>query len=235
MAANRDEFYARPTKAAHFWEDEPNILAGRDLEAGGTWMGVTKAGRFTAITNYRDPSIHKDNAPSRGHLTTNFLKSNVAPGEYLEELSKYGTNYYGFNLLVGTPDELWYYSNISGEPEKLEPGLYGLSNAFLDTSWPKLDQAKSQFSMALNGSLKQEELFELLTDQSKPRDEKLPETGIPLEWERAISSVFIKTEGYGTCCSTILKIGTGKMEFAEKTYEVGDRKTGLREFAIELY
>lgn len=236
LAANRDEFYARPTSAADFWKDHPDVLAGRDLQAGGTWLGLTKSGRFAAITNYRDPSIHKENAPSRGALTTDFLLGSETPGDYLKRISEEGDQYYGFNLLIGDQVELWYYSNMAGKPESLKPGSYGLSNALLETSWPKVGLGKKLFTESVNGNEPdQSKLLDALSNDSKPNDEDLPSTGIPYEWEKAISSIFIETETYGTCCSTILLIDQeNNARFVERSYPVGDRKSGTREYDLSL-
>jgi len=236
LAANRDEFYTRPTKKAGFWEDHPHILGGRDLEAGGTWLGLTKEGRFTAITNYRDPSIKKENAPSRGALTTDFLNGDESPADYLDRINKHGDQYYGFNLLVGDGEELWYYSNINREARELVSGSYGLSNALLDTAWPKLDLGHQLFKDSIsNGKPDENSLLEILENNHKPDDEKLPSTGVPYEWEKAISSMFIETETYGTCCSTILMIDhQNRARFVEKTYPVGKRIGGTEQYEIEL-
>ena len=235
LAANRDEFYARPTSAADFWEDQPDILGGRDLEAGGTWMGLTRQGRFAAITNYRDPSIKRENAPSRGALTTDFLMGAERPGDYLEKIDKEADRYYGYNLLVSDGEELWYYSNISKQAKALGPGSYGLSNALLDTAWPKVKLGKELFrSSVVNGS-SQSKLLEVLGNDEKPADKDLPKTGVPYEWEKAISSMFIETETYGTCCSTILLIDhENQARFVEKSYPVGDRAAGEKAFDLKL-
>ena len=135
-------FYARPTAPADYWRDATDLLGGRDLEAGGTWLGLTRSGRFAAITNYRDPSIKKEDAPSRGALTTDFLQGSTTPAEYISRIDEVADLYYGYNLLVSDSDEMWYYSNVTKEAKSLGPGTYGLSNALLDTSWPKVEVGK---------------------------------------------------------------------------------------------
>ncbi len=236
LAANRDEFYGRPTKEAGYWEDQPAVLAGRDLEAGGTWMGITKSGKFAAITNYRDPRIKKNNAPSRGHLTANFLRNEDTPEAYLREIQKEGEQYYGFNLLIGNMNELWYYNNIDHQIKQLSPGSYGLSNALLDTSWPKVDLGKGLLEKAYeDNNVEDGTLFDLLGNSDLAKDEDLPSTGVPYEWEKAISSMFIETDTYGTCSSTIMIIDDqNKVRFVEKNYPVGNRVAGIKQFEIQL-
>jgi uncharacterized protein with NRDE domain len=152
MAGNRDEFYERPTAPMAFWNDAPEVLAGRDLQAGGAWLGVTRSGRFAAITNYRDPTHGRVDAPSRGDLVSNYLTSQAGPQEYLEQLAPYGNNYNGFNLLVGDSQNLFYYSNYHGaEPKQLQPGYYGLSNHLLNTPWPKVEKGQRRLQELLNG------------------------------------------------------------------------------------
>lgn len=236
LAANRDEFYARPTRETEYWEDQPEILAGRDLEAGGTWMGITKEGRFAAITNYRDPGMKKENAPSRGNLTADFLKGNDTPESYLLKIQKTGDAYYGFNLLIGNSDELWYYNNINHEIRQLPPGSYGLSNALLDTSWPKVKLGKDLFGKASeSANIEDGTLFDALGNSGKAADNDLPSTGVPYEWEKAISAMFIETETYGTCSSTIVTVDDeNRIRFVEKTYPVGNRVEKTKEFEIQL-
>lgn len=238
FAANRDEFYERPTRAAQFWDEQPDLLAGKDLKAGGTWMGITKAGRFAALTNYRDPASRNEEAPSRGHLVRNYLESSNPPGVYLRRLHAQADQYNGFNLLVGSPDELMYYSNHTGEASSLDPGLYGLSNELLDAPWPKTERAKAE----LSDTLREDEidisaLFEFLKDDQPAPDDQLPDTGIPRELERAVSPIFIKTEQYGTRSSTILLISNdGKVTFEEHRYKNGStevKDTSRFEFELE--
>ncbi len=236
IAANRDEFYARPTSEATFWKDHSEILAGRDLEAGGTWMGITTEGRFAAITNYRDPGIKKENAPSRGHLTTDFLKGCHTPESYLLDIQKKGDLYYGLNLLIGNRNELWYYNNINHKIIQLPPGSYGLSNALLDTSWPKVELGKYLFEKASESvKIEDETLFNALGNTSEADDDILPSTGVSYEWEKAISAMFIETETYGTCSSTIMTVDdVNRIRFVEKSYPVGGRVAKTKEFEIQL-
>lgn len=219
-AANRDEFYKRPAKAAYFWEDHPSILAGRDLEKMGTWMGVTRTGRFAALTNYRNPSeFDKTDKKSRGHIVRDFLAGDETSLEFLKKLQQVSLDYRGFNLFVSDGDSLMYYSNIGNEIKQLEPGIYGLSNDQLDTPWPKVEKGKQTLKQILDNEFNHERLFSLLGDQETAPEEKLPQTGVPLQLEKTLSSIFIKSPDYGTRCSTVLTIDQHqKIHFIEKTF-----------------
>jgi uncharacterized protein with NRDE domain len=220
LAANRDEYYERPTAQASFWEDCPDVLAGRDLVAGGTWLGITCTGRFAALTNYRDPALTVKNLRSRGHLVSDYLCGNLSPGDYMAMLSKKDTEYNGFNLLAGDSNSLWHYCNITGNQQRLSPGLYGLSNRFLDTPWPKVTRGKENMARCLRAeTIDSEKLFTLLVDDSLACDSQLPCTGVGLEWERILSPVFITSAIYGTRSSTVLTIDhAGTARFTERTY-----------------
>ena len=223
LAANRDEFYDRPTLPLARWEDIKDIYAGRDVKGSGTWLGMTRSGRIAAITNYRDPASLRPNAPSRGLVVSNFLSGTESGGAYLQRLKKTGHQYNGFNLIVGDDTGLWYYSNRADGIQKLDPGLYGLSNRLLNTGWPKVDKGKAGMSDQLrkNREVNPDDFFDLLADRSMAPDEKLPDTGVGLEWERVLSSVFITSENYGTRSSSILLIEkTGSVTFAERTFDV---------------
>lgn len=222
VAANRDEFYNRKTAPAHFWEDHPNIVGGRDLEASGTWMAMNKNGKISLVTNYRDPANMNSHAPSRGHLVSDFLVHGDAPKEYLERVSERAAQYNGFNLLTGYPDQLWYLSNYQQGIQKLESGVYGLSNHLLDSPWPKVQRGKEKFKNVIKDStIEPDKLFELLFDEQRAEDPMLPDTGIGLERERALSSMFIKTPGYGTRCSTIVLVShDNQVVFSERVYEL---------------
>lgn len=223
LLANRDEFYNRPTRKAGFWEDYPNILAGRDLVGGGTWLGVTKSGRFAAVTNYRDPSA-PTGTNSRGHLTADFLKSDESAENYLTEIFNKADQFSGFNLLIGeinsAKNEIFYFSNRSNKITKLTPGIYGLSNHLLDTAWHKVKTGKEAFAELLNeDKISNESFFELLSDKTIAVDESLPDTGIGYEFEKKLSQIFIETPVYGTRCSTVLTFDSNfKTNFEEKVY-----------------
>lgn len=222
LAGNRDEFYQRKTAPATFWKDEPSIVAGRDLEAGGTWLGMNKNGRISMVTNYRDLRNVKTSAPSRGHLVSNFLASNEGGESYLRKLQPTASQYNGFNLLVGDADRLWYLSNYREGIEKLDTGIFGLSNHLLDTPWPKVKNGKAMFSNIIaNKIIEPEQLFQFLTNEERAADENLPDTGIGIDRERALSSMFIKMQGYGSRCSTVILVDQkNNVTFSERVYDV---------------
>lgn len=211
IAANRDEFYDRPTAPLAFWDDSPQVLAGRDLKEGGTWMGITRAGRFAALTNYRDPRSVRPNAPSRGHLVSDYLQGAEPARGYLDRLASRAAAYNGFNLLLGDETGLYYYSNRASEVQALPPGLYGLSNHLLDTPWPKLQRGRSDLWRVLDHGPEPtpDALLRLLADRTPAPDTELPDTGVPLEWERWLSPIFIEAPGYGTRSSTVLLVDSG--------------------------
>ena len=221
FAANRDEFYNRPSEQAEFWPEHPDLLAGKDLQAGGTWLGITKQGKFAAITNFRDLKNLKTDAPSRGKLTLDFLLSDISPQEYYAELLPKLNDYNGFNLLLGTADELFYFSNMTDELMKIESGIHGISNAILDTPWPKVGKGKQQ----LQNLIQREEIhaFEViryikkLLLQLKTRN--LPDTGVGIDLERMLSPIFIKSEKYGTRCSSVVMVDNdNNVKFVEKFF-----------------
>ncbi len=221
LAANRDEFYERPSTPADFWTKYPQVLAGVDLKEKGTWLGVTKKGKFAAITNYRDPDSWKAQAPSRGKLVSRYLTGSTDPEKYLNSISKKAHAYNGFNILLGDANNLFAYSN-RGEIQKLLAGIHGLSNRQLDTPWPKVKRGKRMLKAALEkkGDDLEEALFALLADRRIPPDDELPQTGVGLEWERILSPVFITSPVYGTRSSTILLIGKNRrVKFVEKVYD----------------
>ncbi|MFO7601072.1 MAG: NRDE family protein [Candidatus Desulfacyla sp.] len=221
IAANRDEFYERPTAPAGFWDERPHILAGRDLRAGGTWFGITRKGRIGAITNYRDPAALKSAAPSRGRLVTDFLTGDEEPEAYLTRLSVSAGDYNGFNLVVGVKDRLCWYSNRGHGIRRILPGVHGLSNHLLNTPWPKISRAKAALKDILSNDpvLSPEPLLGMLLDRSIPGDDTLPDTGVGIELERILSPIFIASPGYGTRSSTILLIDRqDRVTFLERTH-----------------
>lgn len=238
LTANRDEFDARPTAPAAFWSDAPDILAGRDLAAGGTWLGITTNGRFAAVTNYRDSSAPAGEK-SRGDLTKNFLTGEETAQNFLREIERGKKDYSGFNLLVGdfgtSKSELFYFSNRGEKPQKLSGGIYGLSNHLLDTAWHKVEQSKAAFTEILqsNDEIPPAGLFAVLADRRVAPNEKLPETGVGIERERILSPAFIETDGYGTRSSTVLTVERdGRVRFTEKTF-VGNVGKLNYEFTLE--
>src|SRR5688572_22425135 len=179
VATNRDEFYNRNTKAADFWEDHPEVLGGRDLEAGGTWLGMTKQGKLSMVTNFRDPKNINPKAPSRGHLVSDYLTGKIPPDAYLKNLEQHAKEYNGFNLITGTTDDLWYFSNYGSGIQQLTPGIYGLSNHLLETPWPKIVKGKKKLEIVLQESdITPEALFNVLYDDAVAPDSLLPETGV---------------------------------------------------------
>lgn len=234
VAANRDEFYERPTTHAHFWEDQPQILAGRDLLKMGTWMGITKTGRFSALTNYRDPNEITAEKQTRGDLVADFLKAETLAETYLAEVAKKRALFPGFNLLAGTKDELYFYSNIENKLKKLEPGIYGLSNNLLNTDWPKVKRGKAGLTRIINESDNKitAELIKLLQNSERAPDKVLPNTGVPLEWEQLLSPLFIESERYGTRSSAVLLLSDTEIQLTERIYSQGKIKD--QEFRIDL-
>ncbi|MCY1416467.1 Transport and Golgi organization 2 [compost metagenome] len=217
VAANRDEFYARPTLPLAAWEEAEDVYAGRDLEAGGTWLGIAPGGRFAALTNIRDPGQPLGRR-SRGELVAGFLRGSESPLEYLHHVQRRAGEYSGFNLLVGDARRLCYLNPRLGLPRELEPGVHGLSNAALDTPWPKLERARAALSETLSAP-DANSLLTLLADTHKPEDERLPETGVGLATERLLSSVFIASQNYGTRASTALIVhADGRREIVERSF-----------------
>lgn len=235
LAANRDEFYERPSLPAGFWEEDDNILAGRDLQAGGTWLGITKTGRFAAITNYREPDAFKPNAPSRGKLISGFLQESSTPCDYLREVAVRSSSYNGFNILAGDAETLCYFSNRDGGVKELAPGMYGLSNHLLDTPWPKVDLGKKLLGSVLDGEIVPEKVFRVLRDRTQPGDSELPRTGLTLEWERVLSSIFITSQIYGTRSSTLITIDyQGNVNFMEHVFNNHPEPQHVKKFNFRI-
>jgi uncharacterized protein with NRDE domain len=220
VAANRDEYFGRPSAAADFWDDHRTVLAGRDLEAGGTWLGITLEGRFAALTNYRNPAERKTGVPSRGALVSDFLAGKAGPSEYAKEVEKGAMSYNGFSLLVGDADSLWFVSNRGGRRLRVEPGVHGLSNHLLDTPWPKVERAKARFAEQLKKPFDPAAAFAMLGDTERAASAELPSTGVSLELEERLSAIrILAAGGYGTRCSTVLCFtNDGRVEFHERSY-----------------
>lgn len=220
VAANRDEFYDRPTTRADFWADHPGILGGRDLRAGGTWLAIDRRGRMAAVTNYRQGEREPAAPRSRGVLVSDYLTSDVDADTHIARVERDAAHYNGFNLIAGDARELRWFSNREGRARRLGSGIYGLSNHLLDTPWPKVTAGKSALSAALGGGTDLVSgLFALLSDRTQVQDESLPRTGIGLDWERLLSSAFIASAEYGTRSSTVVLVGRdGRVTFAEQTF-----------------
>jgi len=208
FAGNRDEAYERPSAAAAFWEDAPDILGGRDLEKGGSWLGLTRAGRFATVTNYRDAASHREAPRSRGELVASYLRGAEAPKPYLQGVMAEGRHYRAFSLIVGDLEQLFFGSNRGNEVEEIAPGVHGLSNHLLDTPWPKVRNGRERVRALLGraqGDLVSG-LFDILPDRTVAPDAELPDTGVGLERERELSPCFIADGRYGTRASTVLLI-----------------------------
>jgi len=238
LAANRDEAYARPTAAAAFWHDYPHIYGGRDLEQGGTWLGIARNGRISAVTNFRDGYTAKNAARSRGELVGNFLRGVQPAREYVSRVSRDGHSYNGFNLIAGDLDELYYVSNRASVMTAITPGIHGLSNHLLDTPWPKIERGKKILSGLLQHNKREliDGLFALLADRATVADDLLPDTGVGLARERALSPAFIISPIHGTRSSTGLLVDNhGQVIFTERSFgERGKRaQTITGRFALE--
>jgi uncharacterized protein with NRDE domain len=230
VAANRDEWRERPAEPARWWPDHPEIFAGRDLQAGGTWMGITRGGRFAAVTNFRDPSDKRSTARSRGGLVTEFLLGAESPARFLSNLSARAHEYNGFNLILGDRASLFYYGSREGEPRAIEPGVHGLSNHLLDEPWPKVVRGRSRMEAALSspGDDPTPALFDLLSDVESAPDDELPNTGVGTAWERRLASALITGEEYGTRVSTVLTLSSsGNVTFEERARAGDGFVTGI--------
>jgi len=234
VAANRDEFYERPTAPADFWSDNPDIFAGRDLLHMGTWLGVTKSGRFAALTNYRDPLEISIDKQSRGDIVASFLSETVSPEGYLETLKRKKDDYAGFNILVGDFDSLYYFSNKQAEIKNVSEGTHGLSNQFLNTAWPKVVKGRTKLRdyVLAHDIVDIDVLFDIISDADVAPDALLPNTGVGLDLERQLSPLFIKTPTYGTRSSSVLLIGHDQsITFVERTFINGELN-GVKRFVL---
>lgn len=235
LAANRDEFFARPSAPLDWWPDD-QILAGQDLQAGGTWLGASRGGRIAALTNFRDPRANQSNAPSRGHLVSQFLESEISAAAFAEMLLPRLAQYNGFNLLLFDGQQLFYVSSVGAQARQLQPGLYVVSNHVLDTPWPKVERLKQGMLQHLaEPRLETEALFDLLSDRQQPEDATLPDTGIGLEWERRLGSIFVSAPGYGTRASTLLRLDRNRqLEMIERCFIEGGQISDTRQFQVCL-
>jgi uncharacterized protein with NRDE domain len=235
VAANRDEWRDRPAQAAHWWTDHPGLLAGRDLKAGGTWMGVSRTGRFAAVTNFRDPSDKRSTARSRGELVTEFLAGSESAARFLSNLSARAADYNGFNLIAGDGASLLYYGSREGMVRTIEPGVYGLSNHLLDEPWPKVTRARREMQAALEEGDPVPHLFQALSHDIHASDAQLPDTGVGVAWERRLSCALITGEDYGTRTSTVMtRSSGGEITFAERTRAADGDVTGVAEHRFAL-
>jgi uncharacterized protein with NRDE domain len=228
VAANRDEYYARATRGASWWGQNVSLLAGRAEDAGGTWFGINRQGRFALLTNVRAAGERNPHAPSRGGLVVAALQATMPIGRWLHEFAPRSGVFNGFNLLVGDPlasgaqaAGLYYFSNRRDlDASALAPGIYGLSNAALDTPWPKLTRTVARFALQIAQRVSYESLMAMMADRSVAPDWALPPTGVPLDWERALSAVQIRANGYGTRATTVLTVRTdGLATFVERSFD----------------
>ncbi|MCC5885204.1 MAG: NRDE family protein [Gammaproteobacteria bacterium] len=236
VAANRDEFHGRPAAAASFWQDQPQVLAGRDLEAGGSWLGVSRKGRFAAVTNFSEEPVEPLPPRSRGALVSDFLAGATAPEPYLSEIARHAGAYKGFNLLLSDGEELWYYSNRLPRPQRLEPGTYGLSNHLLDTAWPRVRRGKS--ALAVFEEAEQhpdvEELLALLADETAPTPAEIAASGLDPGHAGRITPCFIRGPVYGTRASTVVVTGSsGEIRFTEVGFEAQGHRIGRQDFSFQ--
>ncbi len=235
LAANRDEFFRRPSRALHFWEDCPAIFAGRDLEQGGTWLGVNTDRRFAAVTNYREPSEKSPGSVSRGLLVSDYLRSNTPPDSYLQAVLQRRHEYDPFNLLAGDEKSVFFLSSPAADIRQLTPGIYGISNGELDCPWPKIRHGKKMLHELLADKPvpDNEALFSLLRDDRRFPDEELPDTGIGIELERLVAPLFIHNGEYGTRSSAVLSItDQGQVSFAERSFDWNGNPAGTVSFSM---
>lgn len=229
LAANRDEAYARPAAPAAFWDDHPQIYGGRDLEQGGSWLGLTRSGRIAAVTNYRNRNAGRTTALSRGALVSGFLTSASDTESYLDRVKTQGEDYNGFILIAGDVEALYWLSNRGPGVEKIPAGVHGLSNHLLNTPWPKIERSKQAMELLLGAGEAElaSRLFDLLADRSEAPDDELPDTGVGLQRERELSPIFISGERYGTRASTVILVDRdGGVFFLERSFGAGGKPLG---------
>lgn len=240
LAANRDEFYERPTARMHWWPGD-NVLAGRDLRSGGAWLGVTRHGRFAMVTNIRNPALRLQNAPSRGALVKQFLEGADSAETFVAASVAQASHYEGFNLLcgdlAGATSSLWFVNSQERTAQAIEPGIHGFSNASLNTPWPKLVRMKQGFRHALaehDAGQRSERLQRLLHNATPTPDAQLPKTGVPLDVERMLGSIFIQSGHYGTRAATVLRVSSDQVTVSESGFTVGGEPQERNSFQFKL-
>ncbi|MCL9685260.1 NRDE family protein [Legionella maioricensis] len=244
ILSNRDEFYKRATVPAHYWQENPNIFSGKDLVGGGTWLGVNKSGHFSLITNYRNPNLYDLLMQSRGLLAKNFLFESIhtTPSAYVKKIARVSNNYNPFNLVVGNKAAITYYSNVINKTKKLTRNLYGISNHLLDTPWYKVLRAKDLFNKLRDELITceapdaiEKRLFSILEDKTLAPDNLLPNTGVSVELEKSLSSIFVNipNQAYGTRSSTIILFAKNNLFFSEKTF-INAQLTSLERTNIKM-
>jgi uncharacterized protein with NRDE domain len=234
LAGNRDEFHGRPAAAAHWWKEPDGILAGKDLQAGGSWLGLNRAGRFAVVTNYREPGVATSGKRSRGELVSGFLGSTASAADWMDRMGGQEDDYGGFNLVIGADEEAHYLTNRGDDRRNLKPGIYGLSNHRLDTPWPKVVAVREELARLIeHDRVDTNALIELLADRALAPDDELPHTGVPLDWERALSAAFIAGAEYGTRASTVVVMKPdGITEFVERRFGPGGDPAGESRFVV---
>jgi uncharacterized protein with NRDE domain len=240
LAANRDEFFARPAEPMHWWPDSP-ALAGRDLKGNGAWLGITQHGRFAFITNIRNPLLRKTGAPSRGQIVKDFLESAEPAAAFVTTLAAVAEYYEGFNFVCGDVRagrcELWFLNSVERLAKRLDQGIYGLSNASLDTAWPKLTRIKDGLRHALAERdlvAREARLLRLLRNATPTPEKQLPRTGVPLAWERTLGSIFIRRDDYGTRASTVLQVTGGRVQISEVNHEASAGEGSRHDFSFAI-
>ncbi len=236
LAANRDEFHDRPSQVAHWWQDHPGLLAGRDLQAGGTWLGVNRSGRLALVTNFREPGTRAQEKRSRGDLVRNFLTDDRPVAEFATDLSADASDYGGFNLLVFDGREFLYLCNRGNFQQILQPGIHGLSNHRLDTSWPKVEKTRGLFADVLaSAEVDKTGLFSIIGDNRPFDDKVLPDTGIGRDLEKLLSAPFVISPDYGTRCSTlVLWDKSGDIHFSERSFTPAGELDQEKRYKIQL-
>ncbi len=239
IAANRDEYHQRPSLPAAPWAEHPNVIAGIDCQAAGTWLGITRQGRFALLTNYRGPGHTLTEAPSRGKLTSDYLTQNEPTQHYAQNIVAKAAMYNGFNLIVGDMEEAYYVSNRdpSIAARLLAPGRHVLSNHLLDTPWPKAERLRQALDRLSLDQLEQSltTVFDVLKDTTQADDHALPDTGLPRERERLLSSPFIISPNYGTRCSTIIAVHAGgRALLSEISYDATGMATQRHDWPFKI-
>lgn len=232
LCANRDEYHHRPTAPAHFWPPEQTVLAGQDLLAGGTWLGLNRKGFISALTNIRSPAHHSDNRQSRGELIPRFLGS---PNDFPAWLTDHARHYNPFNLVYGQEQDFYCFNSLTPEHVKLTPGCHAISNGAMDDVWPKMAKGQQALEqLVINGKPDEQALLEIMRDESRPEDNALPSTGVSLEWERRLSSIYIRHQEYGTRSTSLLwQDKHGRIDFCELRYDGKGRNLGIQRFVIQ--
>ncbi|MEC1178987.1 NRDE family protein [Metasolibacillus meyeri] len=233
VAANRDEFYKRPTKEMEQWEDAPHIWAGRDLEKMGTWLAVSDNGRFAAVTNYRDPRLPLVGEKSRGAVPVDFINSSLNALQFTKQLQEERHLYGAFNVVLYDEENLVYYNTVMNELTIIPPGIHCISNATLNTPWPKVKRLKAAFHETIQTTTEEEALFAILKDTIRADNQDLPATGVPFEVEQKLSSIFIHFDGYGTRASTIVKSTDKGWDIAERSFTNGQRARDVRFILVQ--